>query len=70
MNDTIICPECGSRNVAKILWGLPLFRDELEAELDAGRIVLGGCDVSDFDADWRCNVCGCEFGKNPKAHTS
>lgn len=57
------CPQCGSSNVAKILWGMPAFSEELERELDEGRIVLGGCCISGADPDWHCNDCGCEFGE-------
>lgn len=58
----ITCPHCGSTNVAGILWGMPMFDEELRHELDEGRIVLGGCCVSGADPDWHCNDCGHEFG--------
>lgn len=70
MSDDVICPECGSSDIAEILWGLPAFSDELEAEIEAGHVFLGGCIVSDFDPDWRCNACGCEFGRNPEAYAN
>ena len=37
------CPNCGSSNIAKIIWGLPDFTEELQKRIDAGEIVLGGC---------------------------
>jgi len=43
------CPACGSKKVAKILWGLPAFSPELEIDLKEGKIVLGGCIISDND---------------------
>lgn len=58
----ITCPHCGSTNVAGILWGAPVFDDDLSHELDEGRIVLGGCCVTGSDPDWHCNDCGHEFG--------
>lgn len=36
----IKCPKCGSDKVAKILYGMPAFDDELEAKVDAGE---NGC---------------------------
>ncbi len=56
------CPKCGSRKVAKILYGMPVFNDELEQALKAGRIVLGGCCVSDDDPIWACVECQHNFG--------
>ncbi len=56
------CPQCGSSNVAEILWGMPVLTEELERELNEGRIVLGGCCVDVDDPDWHCNDCECEFG--------
>jgi hypothetical protein len=57
----IVCPRCGSDAVAEILYGLPAFSPELEMELDAGRLVLGGCTVWDGRADLSCTACGLEF---------
>lgn len=51
------CPSCGSGRIATILYGLPAFSPELEADLDAGRIVLGGCCVTDDDPAWQCLDC-------------
>lgn len=62
------CPECGSGNIAEILFGMPAFDKELERALDEGRIVLGGCCITGEDPEWHCNDCGCEFGANPQAY--
>ncbi len=35
------CPNCGSGNIAKIIWGLPDFTEELQKRIDAGEIVSG-----------------------------
>lgn len=51
------CPECGSARIAKILYGLPIFSEELEAEMEAGQIVLGGCVVTNLDPVWQCTSC-------------
>lgn len=54
------CPRCGSLNLARILYGEPSWA--AEADIRAGRIVLGGCDVGAEDPEHRCRKCGTEFG--------
>jgi predicted RNA-binding Zn-ribbon protein involved in translation (DUF1610 family) len=56
------CPNCGSRDVARILWGLPAYSREMKRELDAGELSLGGCLVSDGIPLYACNACGRRFG--------
>ena len=56
------CPKCGSNKVARILYGLPDFSEELERKLGAGEIVLGGCTVFGDDPTWHCNDCGHRWG--------
>jgi len=51
------CPHCGSNRIANILYGYPVFSDELEADRAAGRVTLGGCYVSDDDPVWQCADC-------------
>lgn len=52
------CPNCGHRQVARILYGLPRLDVRLEQQLQAGTITLGGCCVSDDDPVWECLDCG------------
>ena len=56
------CPQCGSSEVARIQWGYPALSDELEADVEAGRVVLGGCLVGPDDATHQCRACGWTFG--------
>ena len=58
------CPECGSGPVARIMYGMPAFSEELERELREGKISLGGCCVSDDDPDWECTACGRRMHRN------
>jgi len=51
-------PLCGSTRVARILWGLPAWSDDLQAALGAGRVALGGCVVGPLDPDRSRNACG------------
>jgi len=52
------CPACGSKRVARIMYGYPAYSDELQAQLDAGTVVLGGCVITGDDPAWRCTQCG------------
>ena len=63
-NENLRCPECGSNNIAEILWGLPAFTDELKKSLDEGKVVLDGCCISDDDPRCQCNECMSTFGRS------
>jgi len=56
MEEKIICPECRSENVARILYGLPDF-DAIQEGLENKTIVLGGCCMDLEDPDYYCNIC-------------
>ena len=56
------CPRCGSANLASLLYGEPAPSAELEADIQAGRVVLAGCAVTGDDPARRCRECGAEFG--------
>lgn len=49
------CPACGSTRVASILYGMPLFSEDLQRRLDDGTVVLGGCSLD--SAKWECVDC-------------
>ena len=51
------CPECGSLRVARILYGYPVYSAELEADMKAGRIAIGGCCITGDDPKWKCMEC-------------
>ena len=59
------CPECGSREVAEILYGLPT--REAAAAADRGEIALGGCFFNWGSARWRCLTCNAEWGVSDEA---
>lgn len=62
------CPVCGKTTIAPIMYGLPDFNEELEHDVREGKIVLGGCVVSDHDPQWMCTSCGALFyQKSPPA---
>ena len=59
----VVCPRCGSRNIARIFRGMPSFTEELQHELDEGKVVLGGCEVEGIYplSCYQCNDCEEEF---------
>jgi len=57
------CPRCGSERIAGILYGLPALSEELRLALEAGSVVLGGCEVTGNDPRWRCLGCSYEMGR-------
>ena len=63
------CPRCNSKNQVKILYGLPRFDEEMEKDIDEGKIVLGGCSI-DWDSPiWRCKDCFHKWGnQNEEFH--
>lgn len=59
----VVCPYCGSRNIARIFRGMPTSTEELQRELDEGKVALGGC-AFEYDRPmplYHCNDCGEEF---------
>ena len=61
------CPDCSSRNVVPIVYGLPS-ADAWE-KMEKGEIGIGGCciftdeDGNMLNPEWVCKDCGCEFPK-------
>ena len=67
-------PVCGSRNKARIIYGLPLFNEHLQEKLETGKISLGGCCIDSVSVNGErvrtdptrvCNDCNKEFGTPP-----
>jgi hypothetical protein len=40
---------------------MPIFNDELQKQLDAKQVVLGGCCITGDDPTRHCNQCGFEW---------
>jgi hypothetical protein len=59
------CPRCGSRDIAAILYGMPVFDDELRSKIDAGKLRLGGCCSGEPAPKYFCNGCGKGFAAPP-----
>jgi hypothetical protein len=56
------CPQCRSNRVAEILYGVPHYSEGLQAEMDSGRVCLGGSWAWDESQQWRCLSCKHEWG--------
>jgi hypothetical protein len=56
------CPQCHSAQVAEILYGVPHYSETFQAELDSGRICLGGSWSWEESLQWRCLCCHHEWG--------
>ncbi|WP_344978155.1 hypothetical protein [Streptosporangium fragile] len=54
-----LCPGCGVGRVAPIMYGYPLFTDELDRALRDGLLVLGGC--TPHPEKWKCLACGTRY---------
>ena len=54
-----ICPNCRSKNVISIIYGLPT--EDIGKEAEEGKVKLGGCCVTDNDPEWYCKDCEIEW---------
>lgn len=69
----IRCPQCGSEEVAEALYGMPVFDEDLQKKLDAGDVVLMGCEiiVGEKNYPYICKECGHRFDEEmAKARTA
>ena len=58
------CPVCGSGKIATYLRGMPLMTKKLENDIKEGKVILGGCCISDDDPFCKCVECKTDFYKN------
>jgi len=52
------CPACKHRPFATIVYGMPYFDGAERCDVEAGRILLAGCVLTDDDPAWACAACG------------
>lgn len=55
------CPKCGKSKVSIILYGLPAYSEEMQKDIDEGRIFLAGCMVEDSIPKYICRWCKTKF---------
>ena len=59
----LLCPSCGSEEIAEIQYGMPALTKELEDAIANHKITLGGCGIYDGMPQWACNACWHKFGE-------
>lgn len=64
------CPKCGSDRVAPILYGLPVFDEDLKRKIESEEIYLGGCCVGNADPQFHCFACKKDIGTPPILQSS
>jgi hypothetical protein len=47
------------------MWGYPAYSEEMQKEIDEGKITLGGCCISLDDPTWQCADCRVVFYRKP-----
>lgn len=57
------CPSCGSDRSANVLYGRVRITKQIREDLEAGRVVLGGCVLPSVTPQWHCLECGEEWGR-------
>ena len=55
---TIKCPNCGSYELARLLWGMPAVNEELAKDIADGKIILAGCLLGSKMPRYSCKKCG------------
>lgn len=55
------CPNCGSKNSLRIIFGMPSY--ELLEETEAGKVRLGGCCAMEGDPEYFCKDCENEWNR-------
>ena len=53
------CLVCDSDKILNIVYGYPA--DSLDKDAQEGKVILGGCCVTDDDPQWQCEKCGTDF---------
>jgi len=59
------CPWCGSKKIALLLRGMPVFLPELEHALDGGGIGIGNLKSDSEEPAWQCTECYAQFFRDP-----
>lgn len=51
------CPACHSSDLALVAYGLPVWTQELKNDIQARRVVTGGCMFTADSPRYQCNEC-------------
>ncbi|MBE5742518.1 MAG: hypothetical protein E7360_04250 [Clostridiales bacterium] len=58
---TLKCPYCGKSKLSKLLFGMPIMSDELQKDIEEGKVKLAGCIVGEDNPRYYCRWCKKEF---------
>lgn len=58
---TLKRPYCGKSKISKLIFGLPAMSDELQKNIDEGKVKLAGCMVGEESSRYYCRWCKKEF---------
>jgi hypothetical protein len=58
------CPKCGSRNIARIGYGMPRPEFFESEEYKSGDVLVGGCVIFDEMPDLHCHACETEWASD------
>ncbi len=64
------CSKCDSEKIARIIYGMQMYSEKLEKQLERGTVVIGGCCVTNNDPNYECIDCGMQFYKRPTGKNS
>lgn len=56
------CPDCGSNEVARMLYGKPALSRKILTGLESGKLISAGCVVHGGAPEWHCQKCLTDFG--------
>jgi len=60
------CAKCGSPKIVKIMYGYP--SEDAFKTVEEGKIVLGGCCITNDDPSWQCAGCGVKIYKEKQIY--
>ncbi len=61
------CPSCGFKPMGVILYGMPIPTEQYYRDVESGKLIVGGCSLTDDDPKWECRNCGQQIFKKETA---
>ena len=58
---TVKCPKCRKGKLSKLLWGMPVFTEELQKDIELGKVRLAGCMINEKSTRYYCRFCKNQF---------
>ncbi|MBQ1507887.1 MAG: hypothetical protein IIZ47_00560 [Erysipelotrichaceae bacterium] len=61
MEEERVCPVCGSRNLAKIYYGIEAYAEDAKKQIEEGKALFVCCKTGFDDPEYRCLDCGADI---------